>query len=65
MDLYTNEDEFWKAFFAKYPERRPLNAQEPSPFQVPLHAFPYQPWSRHANPTAWFNYGLNAQTWPA
>lgn len=43
---------------------RVLNKQ-PMVFDVPLNMYPYQPWARHPNPSAWFNYGFRAETWTA
>lgn len=44
---------------------RTLNPAEPAVFSVPLNVYPFQPWAKHPNPVAWFNYGLNASNWSA
>lgn len=43
--------------------RADLGTSGPMIFEVPLQMYPYQPWARHPNPSAWFNYGLRAETW--
>lgn len=38
----------------------------PSPFDISLKNYPYQPWtSLNADLRQWFNYGLNPTTWAA
>lgn len=38
----------------------------PVVFGVPLHMYPYQPWTSRTNNLAqWFNYGLTPATWTA
>lgn len=63
IDVIESDETLWNSIPESQKVKFRTLPKEKCIFQIPISSFPFQPWSRHSTPSAWFNYDLNAQSW--